>query len=111
MSTLAVLAETEMRATWDAAAASKERHALYVGPPETALQELESLFARLGADPRGGVCVEVGCGPGRQTRYLAQRFDRVIGVDVSPRMIEFARDEASAPNVEYRVVSGEGLDT
>jgi ubiquinone/menaquinone biosynthesis C-methylase UbiE len=99
-----------MRATWDAAAASPENHALFVGPPETALRELDGLFGRLGADPRGGVCVEVGCGPGRMTRYLAERFDRVVSVDVSSRMLEAAQSEVAAPNVEYRLVSGRRLD-
>ena len=31
-----------------------------------------------------------GCGVGRLTQALAQRFDRVVGVDVSPRMVETA---------------------
>ena len=50
-----------MRTTWDAAAAS-DRVEHYVGDPATAKQELDSLFSRLGDDPRGGTCVEVGCG-------------------------------------------------
>src|SRR5437588_1356135 len=99
-----------MRATWDAAAASPEQHALLVGPPDTALPELEDLFGRLGADPRGGTCVEVGCGPGRMTAALAERFDRVVAVDVSPAMVERARVSVSAANVDFHVVSGERLD-
>src|SRR5271167_900672 len=30
-----------------------------------------------------GVCLELGCGVGRITRFLARRFDRVLGVDIS----------------------------
>src|ERR671936_920920 len=96
-----------MRATWDAAAACSEQHALLVGPPETALRELDDLFGRLAADPHGGACVEVGCGPGRMTRHLAERFDRVVAVDVSPGMLALA---GRAPNIDYRLVSGERLD-
>src|SRR5438552_13298733 len=99
-----------MRATWDAAAASPEHHALFVGPPETALSELDDLFGRLGADPRGGTCVEVGCGPGRMTRHLAERFDRVVAVDVSPEMLRLARAEVVSPNVELVLVPGSSLD-
>jgi SAM-dependent methyltransferase len=99
-----------MRATWDAAAASPERRALLVGPPDTALRELDDLFGRLGADPRGGTCVEVGCGPGRMTRHLAERFDRVVAVDVSPEMLRLARAEVDAPNVEHVLVPGSTLD-
>jgi ubiquinone/menaquinone biosynthesis C-methylase UbiE len=99
-----------MRATWDAAASSPEQHALLVGPPDTALRELVDLFGRLGADPRGGTCVEVGCGPGRMTRHLAERFDRVVAVDVSPEMLRLARAEVSAPNVDLVLVPGSSLD-
>jgi SAM-dependent methyltransferase len=99
-----------MRTTWDAAAAS-DRVEHYVGDPATARPELESLFSRLGGDPRSGVCVEVGCGFGRMTGALAERFDRVIAVDVSPRMIELARTNVHADGVEFRTVSGARLDS
>jgi SAM-dependent methyltransferase len=97
-----------MRATWDALASADT--ARYVGDPERGAAELDSLFARLGSDPRGGVCVEVGCGPGRMTGALAQRFDRVVALDVSPAMLERARAAVAAPNVEFRAVSGDRLD-
>ena len=99
-----------MRATWDAAAAS-DRVDEFVGDPATARAELEGLFGRLGADPRGGVCVEVGCGPGRMTGVLAERFDRVVAVDVSEGMLERARSAVTAPNVDFRLVAGDRLDT
>ena len=84
-----------MRTTWDAAAAS-DRVEHYVGDPATARAELDSLFSRLGDDPHGGTCVEVGCGPGRMTGQLAERFGRVIAVDVSPAMLDLARQNVSA---------------
>ena len=99
-----------MRATWDAAAAS-ERVDDFVGDPATARAELEGLFGRLGADPRGGTCVEVGCGPGRMTGVLAERFDRVVAVDVSDGMLERARAAVTAPNVDFRLVAGDRLDS
>src|SRR5262249_4265813 len=99
-----------MRTTWDAAAASVRRDA-YVGDPAPAQAELEGLFGRLGDDPRGGVCVEVGCGPGRMTRFLAARFERVIAADVSPTMIEEARKAVPDENVDFCLVSGERLDS
>jgi SAM-dependent methyltransferase len=49
--------------------------------------------------------VDLGCGNGRQSRYLAKYFDRVIGVDVAPSAIELARKETvEEKNVEYRVL-------
>lgn len=97
-----------MRASWDRLARRAE---LYVGDPARGEQELEALFGRLGADPHGGTCVEVGCGSGRMTPALARRFDRVLALDVSPEMIEHARTAvAGTDNVEFVVVSGERLD-
>ena len=97
----------KMRATWDALAADPDA---YVGDPERGRSELQGMFERLGADPRGGTCVEVGCGPGRMTAALAERFDHVVAVDVSPAMVERARASVPDPNVDFRVVSGERLD-
>jgi SAM-dependent methyltransferase len=96
-----------MRSTWDALASAPTE--VVVGDPERGRQELESLFSRLGAAPHGGLCVEVGCGPGRMTGLLAERFDRVLGLDVSPAMLARARAEVSAPNVDFRATDGERL--
>jgi SAM-dependent methyltransferase len=97
-----------MRRTWDALAAGET--AVYVGDPATGAAELEGLLGRLGGDPRGGTCVEVGCGPGRMTGALAERFDRVLAVDVSPAMLEQASEAVQAPNVRFVAVPGERLD-
>jgi SAM-dependent methyltransferase len=97
-----------MRRTWDALAGAEK--SVYVGDPATGARELAGLLGRLGADPRGGVCVEVGCGPGRMTGALAERFDDVLALDVSPAMLERARAEVTAPNVRFLAVSGERLD-
>ena len=98
----------DARATWDALASAETE--VYVGDPARGEEELAALFGRLGADPRGGTCLEVGCGPGRMTSGLAERFDRVVAVDVSPAMIERARAAVPAANVDFRLVSGERLD-
>jgi 2-polyprenyl-3-methyl-5-hydroxy-6-metoxy-1,4-benzoquinol methylase len=48
--------------------------------------------------------LDLGCGNGRQTRFLAQHFKRVIGVDVSPSAIRLAKLEtAEEYNIEYKV--------
>lgn len=104
-----LLSEQTSRETWDALAAAETD--VYVGDPARAAEELESLFGRLDADPRGGLCVEVGCGPGRMTAALAARFERVVAVDVSPAMIARAQAAVRAHNVSFGVVSGERLDS
>src|SRR5438105_14775842 len=108
--TLASLGEAGMRTTWDAAAAS-EQVELYVGDRARGREELEGFLGRLGADPRGGICVELGCGFGRMTEALAERFDQVLALDVSPAMLDRAREAVKAENVEFRPISGERLDS
>jgi 2-polyprenyl-3-methyl-5-hydroxy-6-metoxy-1,4-benzoquinol methylase len=44
---------------------------------------------------RYGTALDYGCGVGRLTRRLADRFQKVIGVDVSPGMLEEARRNLS----------------
>jgi SAM-dependent methyltransferase len=48
--------------------------------------------------------LDVGCGNGRQTRFLARHFARVIGVDISPSVIARASAETvDEKNAVYRV--------
>ena len=97
-----------MRRTWDALAGGDT--AVYVGDPATGASELTGLFGRLDANPRGGTCVEVGCGPGRMTGALAERFDRVLALDVSPAMLEQAMAHVTAANVTFLAVPGDRLE-
>lgn len=55
-----------------------------------------------------GPVADLGCGPGRITRYLADRGLDVVGMDLSPRMIETARE--SHPDLEFREGTVERLD-
>jgi SAM-dependent methyltransferase len=105
--TLTAMGARDMRTTWDALAADPDA---YVGDPARGREELAALFGRLGADPRGGTCIEVGSGPGRMTVGLAERFDRVLALDVSPAMLAKARSAIPDEHVEFRAVSGERLD-
>ena len=48
--------------------------------------------------------LDVGCGAGMFTRLLADRAEHVTGIDLSPRMIECARQRSAGySNIEYRV--------
>ena len=48
--------------------------------------------------------VDVGCGDGRQTRFLARHFPDLVGVDVSAAAIGRARAADNPPNVGYQVL-------
>ena len=52
---------------------------------------LEKLLRARGIELRGRRALDFGCGVGRLTAALADRFDEVTGVDISPRMLELAR--------------------
>jgi SAM-dependent methyltransferase len=68
-----------------------------------------ALLDRFADQVRGrGVVLDLGCGPGHVARYLHQRDVQVVGVDLSPRMIEIARGRA--PEVDFRVGDMRSLD-
>ncbi len=50
--------------------------------------------------------IDFACGDGKQTRFLADHFTRVIGVDVSKSAVEIAKAQHNAPNIQYRVLDG-----
>jgi ubiquinone/menaquinone biosynthesis C-methylase UbiE len=54
--------------------------------------------------------VEIGCGAGRMSRAIARKVARVTAIDVSPRMLELAREQnAELENVEWVLGDGETL--
>jgi len=58
------------------------------------------LLNRFAANMKGrGVACDMGCGPGQVARYLHDRGVRVVGVDLSPGMIEVAR--RLNPGIEF----------
>lgn len=70
---------------------------------------VDDLLGRLGVElgPEDEV-VEVGCGVGRLTRTIAARARHVRALDVSPRMLELAREHnPGLANVKW--VEGDGV--
>ncbi|MFH0515740.1 class I SAM-dependent methyltransferase [Streptomyces sp. M41] len=64
-----------------------------------------ALFETHLTDP-GLPMVDLGCGNGTQTRYLADRFPRVIGADLSDAALDHARDADPAGQATYRLFDG-----
>ena len=68
------------------------------------------LFEPVPVEPAGrGLAVEIGSGLGRVCLALADRFERVIGVDISPEMVERAGELVQDPRVTFQVGDGLGL--
>src|SRR5439155_14428562 len=59
-------------------------------------QRAKSLAAKLirAVTPTGGWLLDIGCYTGGESLLLAQRGFRVVGVDLSPKMIELSRARA-----------------
>jgi SAM-dependent methyltransferase len=53
---------------------------------------LFDVLASVDVEAGGGTCLDFGCGVGRLTAPLSERFDRTVGVDVAPSMIQRARE-------------------
>lgn len=72
-----------------------------------------SLVTRLRAAPRGGLCVQVGCGDVEFTMVLACLFDHLLAVDISQAVLEAAREAAAregVTNIDFQLVSQDRLD-
>ena len=62
------------------------------------------------APPGTRLAVEIGSGLGRICRALSRRgFDEVVGVDISPTMVERARELATEPGVRFELGDGASL--
>ena len=80
-------------------------HRLYDGPPE--FREREELWQRLldRYAQAGGVSIDMGCGSGILSFYLATKGGLVIGIDGAPDMIalcETQRQQLGVSNVHFR---------
>ena len=68
---------------------------------------LDAVAARI--EPDDDV-VDIGCGVGRLTRVISRRAASVRAIDVSPRMLELAREHnGSLENVTWLLGDGESL--
>jgi SAM-dependent methyltransferase len=77
----------------------KQNRKVFVGALDEVTEDLFELFP----PPRGGRCIDVGCGFGETTKRLAQLVGEdgfALGTDSSPRFVEDARLEAAAAGVE-----------
>jgi SAM-dependent methyltransferase len=108
-----------MQQDWDARARENARYYIATEVPDREedfktsgrsdyKEHVRAFLDRYGFTPSGNTALEIGCGIGRMTHVFAEDFREVIGVDISPEMVERAR--ASAPaNARFACVSGADL--
>ena len=69
--------------------------------------ELEKILP----DFKGKRVLDLGCGYGWHCRYaVEQGADHVLGIDISHKMLEVARERNNDPKIEYRCIAMEDLD-
>src|SRR6185295_4550446 len=108
-----------MRRDWDARA----RHAMrlyvatwYAHSDETWAEgtRRDAAYLMRHLPPHFGpeqACLDLGCGAGRLLPALAERFERVLGVDVSPEMLAQARPLVDGDRrIALQLVDGRTLD-
>jgi SAM-dependent methyltransferase len=96
----------DVRESYDSAAEAYARHLA----SELAHKPLDRhLLNRFAEEMRGrGVVADIGCGPGHVARYLHDQGVTVIGIDLSPVMVECAA--RLNPGLEFRVGDMRDLD-
>jgi SAM-dependent methyltransferase len=74
------------------------------------LFEIPALLSLL-PDLKGKRILDLGCGYGEHCKMFVDRgAERVVGIDISKKMLEIAKTENSDPKIEYRNMPMETLD-
>ncbi len=75
-------------------------------------ENMATLEKTLQADyvPKKGKLLELGCGAGNITLWLAQKGYEVYGLDIAPAAIKWAREKASKENIKADFRLGNVLD-
>jgi len=110
---------TDVQRNWETYAQSDPMWAALMDPAKiggrwdpaaffaTGRSEIATVFDHLAGlrivpDPRGR-SLDFGCGVGRLSQALAARFDSAVGIDISPTMIELAREANQRCNCSYEL--------
>ncbi len=73
--------------------------------------ETPILFAML-PDLHGKTILDIGCGMGQHARQYAEMgAESVLGIDISEKMLEYAKEHNSAENILYRRMAMEDIGT
>ena len=90
----------------------KEKGGVGWNASEDVYSKRHELFQKLiddGSWPATGRVLELGCGAGNTSTWLAKNGYEVVGVDMSPTAIEWARERATEDGVSATFVVGDVL--
>lgn len=74
----------------------------YLDPPAETIYPLEYSYFLLG-DARGKVVLDFGCGNGKNSVLLSRRGAKVIAMDLSPALLDLARQRARINKIEGEI--------
>ncbi|MBI5532829.1 MAG: class I SAM-dependent methyltransferase [Deltaproteobacteria bacterium] len=99
---------------WDAKATELDGDAASAWPNNNLntlyYARMAEAYTRLIPDFQGKKVLEIGCGTGRNTRFLLSLGAQVVGVDFSDKAIEFARKRTESDQATFRKQSLFELD-
>ena len=73
--------------------------------------ETPILFAML-PDLRGMKILDIGCGMGQHAKqYSEMGAESVLGIDISEKMLQYAKEHNSAGNIAYQQLAMEDIGT
>jgi ubiquinone/menaquinone biosynthesis C-methylase UbiE len=64
-------------------------------------RSLSKILHSMIGDIKGKKILDVGCGAGRDCKIMAEKGAKVIGIDVSPKMIALAQEKCKGLDVEF----------
>lgn len=110
----------EMREGWDAGAHSNWRQSIWA---EASVSEdafrasgkrdyrmsVGKLLSAFHVDPAGKVALEIGCGVGRVSEFIARDFYKLVAVDISREMLKIGRVRVPANNILWLCNDGVSL--
>jgi len=99
---------TDTRTSYDTVADSYADYVRESLSEEPYLRAALALFAELVHVAGGGPVADVGCGPGQVAAYLHDLGLDIVGIDLSPAMVDVARREH--PGLRFKVGSMTDLD-
>ena len=82
----------------------------YLDPPADTAYGLEYAFHLLG-DVHGKTVLDLGCGTGENLVPLVKRGAEVIGIDISPELVELARERLGSYGLPATLREGSAYDT
>ena len=85
--------------------------AAYAGVPNWDIGRPQEAFVALAESGRvRGRVLDVGCGTGELAMFLARRGHDVLGIDLSPRAIQQAREKAGGRRIDAEFAVWDALD-